>query len=145
MILNVNHQTNYKFPSPVPKLVQSLKLYPSKCLNQKILNWSIKTNIGSIQESYQDALGHRIFNIYIDNLVGNQTIISKGKVETKNYQGLVKGLTEKVNPLCFLRNTELTKPGKNILALSKKVKKKKDEIEFCHHLNLLVSEAISFK
>ena len=52
------------------------------------------------------------------------------------------GLTDKVNPLCFLRHTGLTKPGKKILELAKKINIKKDKIRFCHNLNILVSEAI---
>ena len=55
------------------------------------------------------------------------------------------GLSDKVNPLCFLRNTDLTKPGKKIIALSKKIKKSTDKIKFCHDLNLMVSDAIVFK
>ena len=51
MKIRIKHETNYTFTEQVPKLIQSVKLYPSKCKNQEISSWSIKTNKGSIQES----------------------------------------------------------------------------------------------
>ena len=145
MIFSIYHLTNYFYSSSVSKLVQSLKLYPTKCLNQKILEWQISCNNKVLESSHQDSLGHQIFNIYNNNFSGEQAIISEGKIETKNFQGVVRGLSEKVNPICFLRNTRLTKPGKKIIELSKKIKQKKNIINFCHELNLLVADAISFK
>ena len=75
MILNIKHETNYNFSSNVPRLVQSLKLYPSKCKNQKIIDWNIYTNIGYLANSHQDALVHKIINIYNESLIGTQTIV----------------------------------------------------------------------
>lgn len=145
MILKIKHQTKYNFSSPVPRLIQSIKLYPSKCKNQKIIHWNITSSTGLLEKSHQDALGHKIHNIYSKELEGNQIIVSEGKVETKDFQGVMHGLDDKVNPLCFLRHTDLTKPGSKIKELSKKINKKKDDIKFCHNLNLLVSEVIDFK
>ena len=145
MILNIKHQTNYNFYSCVPRLVQSLKLYPSNCKNQKVINWNIRTSIGQLTKSHQDALGHTIYNIYNESLIGEQTIISEGKIDTKDFNGVMHGLVDKVNPLCFLRFTHLTKPGEKLIKLSKKIKKKNDQIKFCHDLNRIVSEALDFK
>ncbi len=146
MIINIRHETIYSYDKLVPRLVQLLRLYPTKCKNQKILNWEITSNVGDIESSYEDSLGHRILNIYNDNFQGQQIIKAKGKVETKDLNGTIQGITEKVNPLCFLRLTDLTRPGKKIIELSKTIKKKnKDEIKFCHDLNLIVSEIINYK
>ena len=145
MILTIKHQTNYNFYSSVPRLVQSLKLYPSNCKNQKVINWNISTSIGQLTRSHQDALGHTIYNIYNEGLIGEQTIISEGKIHTKDFNGVMQGLVDKVNPFCFLRCTHLTKPGEKLIKLSKKIKKKNDQIKFCHELNRIVSEVLDFK
>ena len=145
MILNIKHQTNYNFSSCVPRLVQSLRLYPSKCKNQKVINWNISTSIGQLTESHQDALGHKIYNIYNESLVGKQTIVSEGTIDTKDFQGVMHGLEDQLNPFCFLRFTELTRPGDKINELSRKIIKKNDEIKFCHDLNIIVYETINFK
>ena len=125
MILTIKHQTNYNFYSKVPRLVQSLKLYPSNCKNQKVINWNISTSIGQLTKSHQDALGHTIYNIYNEGLIGEQTIISEGKIHTKDFHGVMHSLVDKVNPFCFLRFTHLTKPGEKLIKLSKKIKKKR--------------------
>ena len=145
MILTIKHQTNYNFYSNVPRLVQSLKLYPSNCKNQKVINWNISTSIGQLTKSHQDALGHTIYNIYNEGLIGEQTIISEGKIHTKDFQGVMHSLVDKVNPFCFLRFTHLTKPGEKLIKLSKKIRKKNDQIKFCHDLNRIVSEVLDFK
>ena len=125
MKISINHKTTYNFSSNVPKLMQSIRLYPSNCKNQKTISWSIKSDKGMITESHSDALGHKIFNIYNKEIIGSQTIISKGIVETKDTSGVLKGLKEKVNTLCFLRDTELTKACRKIDLLSKKLSKNK--------------------
>ena len=145
MILNIKHQTTYNFYSSVPRLVQSLKLYPSNCKNQKVIKWNISTSMGQLCKSHQDALGHTIYNIYSESIIGEQTIVSEGKINTKDFNGVMHGLMDKVNPFCFLRFTHLTKPGEKLIKLSKKIKKKNDQIQFCHDLNTLVSESINFK
>ena len=145
MILKICHKTEYYFSSKVPRLVQLLKLYPSKAKTQKILDWKISCNNNTLEEAYQDSLGHKIYNIFNDNYYGSQKIISEGKVSTTDHKGIMYGLTDKVNPLCFLRQTSLTNPGKKIMELKNKIKRNKDEIKFCHYLNLLVADAIKFK
>ena len=47
--------------------------------------------------------------------------------------------------MCFLRTTNLTNPGKKIIELSKNIIKRKNLIQMCHELNLIASEAITFK
>tara|TARA_A100001015_G_C14901843_1_gene676703 strand:- start:372 stop:1181 length:810 start_codon:yes stop_codon:yes gene_type:complete len=145
MKIKVKHQTTYHFDQIVPRLIQSIKLYPSKCKNQKIINWNIHSDKGNIIESHQDSLGHKVFNIFNKNFKGKQVITSNGVIETKDYSGLMKGLNERVDPLCFLRQTKLTEPCEKIFDLSNKVKKNKNNvIKFCHDINLITAESIKY-
>ena len=145
MKIKVTHSTTYKYNSKVPRLIQCLKLHPSICSNQEIEEWNISSNIGKIIESHIDSLGHKVQNIFINNFIGQLKITSKGILKTKDLSGIVKGLKEKVNPLCFLRETDLTKPCKSIEKISKEIKvKNKDKIEFAHELNLAVANSIEY-
>ena len=82
---------------------------------------------------------------FINNFNGQLKITSKGILKTKDLSGVIKGLKEKVNPLCFLRETNLTKPCKGIQKISKEAKKNnKNQIEFAHKLNLIVSNSIDY-
>ena len=82
---------------------------------------------------------------FINNFIGKLKITSKGVLDTKDFCGIIKGLKEKVNPLCFLRETHLTKPCKRIEKISDQAKKNnKNLIEFAHKLNLTVSNSIDY-
>ncbi len=145
MIIKIKHSTIYTYSKIVPRLIQCIKLYPSTCANQEILNWKINSNSGNIVESHTDALGHRILNIFNSNFSGKLKITSEGSVRTKDFSGIIKGLKEKVNPSCFLRQTKLTMPCKKIEQIGRKAKVKgTDLVEFTHKLNLLVSESIIY-
>ena len=144
MILEVEYKTSYHFSSEVPMLIQQIKLHPTQCKNQKILKWSIDALEGELSEVFTDALGHKIQNIYINNAPKEQVISAKGIVETKNFHGVVSGLNEKVHPQCFLRQTDLTSPDKKITNLVK-IKSKLNSVDFCHQLNEVVGNSISYK
>ena len=117
MILEIEYKTSYHFSYEVPMLIQQIKLYPTECKNQKIIKWSINSLEGELSEPFTDALGHKIHNIYINNAPRAQVISAKGVIETKNYFGVMDGLSEKVHPHCFLRQTDLTMPNKRITNL----------------------------
>ncbi len=145
MKIKVNYSTTYTYNKIVPKLIQCLKLYPTVSSNQQIINWKVKASKGKVFESHIDALGHKILNIFNTNLIGNLKITASGVVETCDLSGIIKGLKEKVNPLCFLRNTRLTKPCKRSEKISKSIKlNSNDLVEFAHKLNLIVSETIKY-
>ena len=145
MKIKIAHSTTYKYSSTVPRLIQCLKLYPSVCHNQEILEWETSSSSGKIIESHIDGLVHRVQNIFINNFSGQHRITSKGILKTKDLSGIVKGLKEKVNPLCFLRDTDLTKPCEKIEKISNEAKKNnKNLIEFAHKLNLVVSNSINY-
>ena len=142
MKIDINYKTVYQFTSEVPRLVQQLKLFPTECANQKIIDWSIKASEGKIIDSHTDALGHRIFNIYLNNLTNSQEITAKGKIQTKYLHGVMKGLNEKVHPDCFLRQTVLTRPNKKIVQLVNNTES--DSIVFCHKMNKAVAKSIKY-
>tara|TARA_B100000242_G_scaffold290639_1_gene262406 strand:- start:300 stop:1106 length:807 start_codon:yes stop_codon:yes gene_type:complete len=146
MILEIEYKTSYHFSYEVPMLIQQIKLYPTECKNQKIIKWSINSLEGELSEPFTDALGHKIHNIYINNAPRAQVISAKGVIETKNYFGVMDGLSEKVHPHCFLRQTDLTMPNKRITNLVKtKSKHKPDSINFCHQLNAAVGDSIIYE
>ena len=146
MILEIEYKTSYHFSNEVPMLIQQVKLYPTECKSQKIINWSISSLEGELSEAFTDALGHKIHNIYINNAPKVQVISAKGVIETKNCFGVVSGLSEKVHPHCFLRQTDLTVPDKQIINLVKKKSKyKTDSIDFCHQLNEAVGDSITYE
>ena len=119
MIISIEYKTHYTFSYQVPRLIQQIKLYPTDCNSQKVLEWSITTLEGELMEAFTDSLGHKIHNIYLTNSPQVQVITAKGSIKTTDTQGVIKGLNEVVHPNCFLRQTNLTNPDKKIISLIK--------------------------
>ena len=66
-------------------------------------------------------------------------------VKTKDNSGIMKGLSKTVHPNCFLRQSPLTKACATIKKLSNKAKSLiKKEIDFCHELNLIAGNSITY-
>ena len=64
MKIEIKYKTIYNYSTVVPKLIQSIKLHPTKCINQEIIKWNISINCGKLVESHIDGLGHKIHNIF---------------------------------------------------------------------------------
>ena len=50
----------------------------------------INTNLGELVEVSEDALGHKLYNIYNKNISEQQIISMKCTVETRNTFGIIK-------------------------------------------------------
>ncbi|MGI9312255.1 MAG: transglutaminase N-terminal domain-containing protein, partial [Alphaproteobacteria bacterium] len=75
MRIKILHKTTYLYNKNVPRLSQSLRLYPTECKNQSIINWSINVDRGKIKYLYKDSLGHRTYSLTNKNIEGVQNII----------------------------------------------------------------------
>ena len=73
MIININYETSYVFSSNVPRLVQSIMLHPTECLNQKVISCDIVTSKGELVEVPKDALGHRLYTVSYTHLRAHET------------------------------------------------------------------------
>ena len=145
MKISSYHRTTYTYDKTVPRLSQSLRLYPSICKNQSVINWVINVDKGKIKYLYTDSLGHQTYSLTNKNITGSQNIIAKGEVETKDFSGVLKGPKEKVNPECFVRYTNLTTPSVEVIDLCHGINRKNDQISLSHELNLIAANAIKYK
>ena len=145
MRIKILHKTTYLYNKNVPRLSQSLRLYPTACKNQSIINWSINVDRGKIKYLYKDSLGHRTYSLTNKNIEGVQNIIAKGEIETKDFSVILKGYNEKVSPQCFIRYSDLTNPSNKIITLSKKISDPKDHVSLCHQLNQISAKSIKYQ
>ena len=145
MIISIEYKTHYTFSYQVPRLIQQIKLYPTDCNSQKVLEWSISTLEGELMEAFTDSLGHKIHNIYLTDSPKVQVITAKGSIKTTDTHGVIKGINEVVHPNCFLRQTNLTNPNKKIIGLIKPSNiAKPNSVEFCHIMNEAVGCSIEY-
>jgi transglutaminase-like putative cysteine protease len=147
MLLTVNHTTNYNYDDNLIGLMQTTKLIPSPYNGLKIIEWDVTRNSEKGGEIFKDAEGNNIINFKSNDSdkIINFTVI--GKVETFNTDGIYNSENDKISPLVYLRNTNLTQPNKEILDLASDAKGKfenSETLKIAHSILALVSDQISY-
>ncbi len=151
MRITIDHQTIYRFDSPVWHGVKRLRLTPRDCATQTVLDWDIAIEGGSIECCYDDHNQNAVTLIALDSgLVNGQkggevAIRCRGTVETRDAAGVL-GQHTGYMPLWLLTNqTELTKPGPKLKALAGKFSHDgTDTIPMLHRLMEAVGEAVAY-
>ena len=143
MRLKVTHHTVYNYSHPVGFVVQSLRLTPSAHEGQRVGEWSIDVTGGERGAAFRDGAGDWIEAWTVRGPVEEVTVTISGLIETRDTAGVLRGHREQVNPLVYLRGTDLTKPDDALRELAHSVKGE-DALDLAHKLAAAVSEAIEY-
>ncbi|MGY6695318.1 MAG: transglutaminase family protein [Roseinatronobacter sp.] len=114
MILTVSHTTRYRFETPVRGLIQSLRLRPSRCEGQKIIDWSIDVPGAVMGPSCRDGAGDYLQTASLRSPVTHVDVIVTGSVETTDTSGVLRGHRERVPARAYLRHTPRTEANRAI-------------------------------
>ena len=143
MRLKITHQTSYRYDQPVQSLVQSLRLTPSVFEGQRVVDWTISVSGGQRGAAFRDGAGDWIEAWTVRGPVEEVTVTIAGLIETRDTAGVLRGHREQVNPLVYLRGTDLTKPDDALRELARSVKGD-DALDLSHKRAAAVSEAIEY-
>ena len=147
MEISIEHTTNYEYLKPISGLIQSTKLYPTEHNGLKIIKWSVERDASEKSKIYQDAEGNNIQNFTNKNKVKNIKFKVKGRVETFDTKGIYFSSTDKLDPLVYLRDTQLTNYDNDIKELANEAlsSSSNDDLETAHILLKLVAERVEYK
>ena len=147
MEISIEHTTNYEYLKPISGLIQSTKLYPTEHNGLKIIKWSVERDASEKSKIYQDAEGNNIQNFTNKNKVKNIKFKVKGRVETFDTKGIYFSSTDKLDPLVYLRDTQLTNYDNEIKELANEAlsSSSNDDLETAHVLLKLVAERVEYK
>ncbi len=146
MRLTVCHRTTYRFDPPMRGLVQSLRLWPSVCENQRILDWSVDIAGAEPGADFVDGAGDRIATATLTGAVDEVTVSVDGTVETVDMSGVLKGYKEKVPPMVYLRATRATRCDLALRELAHDaVEGRTDALDRAHALREAISKAIAYE
>ncbi|RPE72098.1 transglutaminase-like putative cysteine protease [Pacificibacter maritimus] len=144
MKLSIRHTTRYLFETPVQYGLQQVRLTPKTTAVQHILNWSIQVVGGAKEVAYDDQFNNHVDLISFDRGATEVTLISEGEVEVTETHGVI-GAHRGPAPLwLFDCPTDLTKSGKGVKALVKKVKGDTD-LDRLHNLSALIHKAVAYQ
>lgn len=143
MRLKISHTTEYLYDEPVPYSLQRLRLTPVTGPTQKVLNWAVTVDGAKIETGYADQFGNRVELVSVEGAEHTIRITASGEVEATDKAG-VFGPHVGFCPLwLFLRDTNLTKPGKLLKDLAGSVNGD-SELARMHALMDVIHETVAY-
>ena len=145
MQLNVFHRTNYSFTRPLTDVIQLLRLTPSSCLSQTVLDWRIDVGCDARLRESRDGYGNIVHMLYINQPLTELSITATGRVITEDRAGVVQGLPGDLPGDVFLRPTALTAPDDSLRAFAADiVAGATDPLTGLHRLNSALFKRMAF-
>lgn len=150
MIYSISHQTSFSFEEPQKAAIQRLHIMPISNANQRVLEWNIEIEGGSVELETMDFHGNSVQLCRKDPSADSLTISSNGKVKVTNKDGIVGQHKSAVPLALFKRFTSLSTPGPRLRKLAREIEiwqnlSKTNEPALMHHLSAQVYERISYK
>lgn len=146
MRLNLSHRTCYRFTRPLTSAIQLLRLTPSNCLSQTVLEWRIDVDCNARLRETRDGYGNSIHMLYIDEPVNELSITAAGRVITEDRAGVVEGLSGDLPHEVFLRPTPLTTADAALTQLAESIAGSPDApLELLHALNGELNARLRFE
>lgn len=143
MRLTVEHVTTYTYDRPVRGVVQSHRLTPTACQNQRLIDWSVAVSEGTRGGAFRDGAGDRIEGWSVRGPVEEIVVSVRGTIETQDFAGVLKGLRESVPPVAWLGETAATTPDAALRALAEAAEGT-DALALAHDLAARVHAAIAW-
>ncbi|MAU41514.1 MAG: transglutaminase [Kordiimonas sp.] len=146
MLITIDHETIYRYDSPVSYSIQSLRLTPQPFDGQSVRYWRVTSTVPAQFSSFQDSFGNVTQTLVIDRPYEENCIRVQGVVDTVNTHGVVSGAVEPFPAMFYLRETEQTRPDGAIRALAKTVQATADtDVDCMHKMMLAIRNAIEYQ
>lgn len=116
MLLEVRHETLYRYAVPASYSLQTMRLWPRADSGQRVLEWALE--VPGRRWSQLDAYGNVV---HVSSLVEPHDeirVMARGRVETLDARGLLRSHDSAVPPLAFALHTRLTAPAPAVEALA---------------------------
>lgn len=143
MLLTIEHITRYAFDPFVPRLIQRHVLVPFDTDAQKVRDWTVDAPGGTASDAWTDGALNTARLVNWDGPLSELEIRVAGTVETFDTAGVLRGISERTAPECYLRFTEATEPGATIKNMARSVDDE-DMLSRAHALSALVSEKMTY-
>jgi transglutaminase-like putative cysteine protease len=146
MILTVFHATTYRYDRPVRGVVQSHRLTPAQFDGQKALDWRVTVSDGIPGGAFRDGAGDWVQSHSAHGPLTEITVTVRGRVETRDLAGVLRGHRERIPPEAYLRETAPTRADVALTDLGREaVAGSADALERAHRLAAAVHGAIAYR
>jgi transglutaminase-like putative cysteine protease len=118
MLLKVKHSTKYSYSETQRMILQSHRLYPSRCDTQTVLSWDVFAEGALFGEYFEDGAGDRLRTMSLNSDVDGLEISVIGQVETNDKSGVIKLKRDRMPTHVYLHSSSLTKADKSLRELA---------------------------
>ena len=143
MLLKISHSTHYTFDAPIPYGLQKLRLTPKSRAGQRVISWQTDVTGGRVELSYTDHHNNQVDLVNAEAGTREIRIIAHGEVETIDNHGIIGTHGGFVPVWMFLRQTALTRAGKHVSAITRKIDVS-DRLKGLHDLSAAILEAVPY-
>lgn len=144
MRIRIDHSTRYAYARPARFIVQMLRLTPRSCESQQVGDWRIETDVDARLRRSEDAFGNIVHSLYTERPTDSLTIRVMGEVSTVDTGGVIRGQSERLSPLVFLRDTALTRADAAILDFAQAIGQG-DPLDRMHRLMGALHRDVAFE
>ena len=149
MLHSISHQTIFDFETTPRSVVQRLHLSPPERSYQRVLEWKVLIDGGTVELETDDYHGNHIHLCHHDMVSQRIEITCRGRVEVSDTSGIV-GEHDNPIPLAqFVNATPLSKPGPLIKRMCKEMNdfckaNENDDVAILHELSSRILERIRY-
>src|SRR6516165_1574847 len=136
MRIRISHLTSYRYDTPATSVIQMLRLTPRNHDGQYVARWRIDVSTDCRLDQHEDAFGNITHVFTAEGPFSELAVAVEGEVETRDTQGVVRGVVERFPPSLYLRATALTTPDPNIagFAAANRDVAGGDTLDFLHRM-----------
>ncbi len=117
MLLDIRHETVYRYAVPASYSLQYMRLWPRPDGGQRVLHWRI--DAPGRRWTQTDAYGNSVFVTSLTERHGEIRVVAQGQVETLDERGVLLPHDSHVPPLAFALPTRLTEADAAIETLAR--------------------------
>jgi len=143
MRIRVDYTTTYDYASAASDVLQLLRVEPGASDDQHIVSWRIDVGADGHLRRSTDVFGNICHMFYADAPINRLALHVIGEVDTEEAGGLVRGASEPLPPVMFLRTTPLSVADDGIRALARSCADG-DALTTCHSLLATLYETMTF-
>lgn len=144
MKLTVEHITRYAWDQPVRALVQSHRLTPAHFDGQRVLDWEVTVSDGIKGGRFRDGAGTQIQSWSVPGPLTEVSVTVRGRVETEDLAGVLRGHRESLPWQVWLRETQATRADVALHDLAASVRES-EPLTLAHDLAGAVRAAIDYR
>jgi transglutaminase-like putative cysteine protease len=145
MLLNISHETVYRYDQPVPFGLQQVRKTPRTNHLQRVINWETRVEGGTIQATFADQYRNTVQLVSLAEGQDTFRLTSSGSVDTIDTGGVFGAASEIVPLWLFLRSTPLTEPGPLVTSLLDSKVEHLNDLNNLHDLCSRILDAVEYE